>query len=77
MIALADAPIDASAQAAMFSLWTPELQRLREHLRAHYVTIGEVQHPDHAPNGQFRIEDTDDYVLWARQTGKTPKTLQQ
>jgi hypothetical protein len=43
MLALADEPIDPTAQGVLFCCWTPDVHRLHEGLARACVDVGEVE----------------------------------
>jgi catechol 2,3-dioxygenase-like lactoylglutathione lyase family enzyme len=63
MVSQADAEIEPRAQAVLFYVFTPDVAGLREKLVREGVPVGEIDHPEYMPNGVFRIEDPDGYVL--------------
>jgi hypothetical protein len=60
---LADAPIDAGAQAVLFYLWTTDVGALRAHLIANSVPVGPIIFPPYMKGGEIRLADPDGYVL--------------
>jgi hypothetical protein len=60
---LADAPIDAGAQAVQFYLWTADVVGLREHLLANRIPVRPIIHPPYMAGGEIRVTDPDGYVL--------------
>ena len=62
-LVLADAPIDAQAQAVLFYLWTADVAALREHLVISHVPVGAITYPPYMPAGEIRLDDPDHYVL--------------
>ncbi len=69
-LVLADAPIDAQAQAILFYLWTADVAGLRDHLVANNVPVGVITHPPYMPAGEIRLEDPDHYVLLVGQVSR-------
>jgi len=63
MLAQADGPVDADAQAVLFYCWTEDVAALRERLLAAGVEVGPVERPFYMPAGEVRIFDPDGYVL--------------
>ena len=59
MVAEADAPVDAAAQAVLFYLYTRDLEGLRAHLVASGVPAGEITTGGPGPDRQMRVEDPD------------------
>ncbi len=60
---LADAPIDATAQAVLFYLWTPDVATLRDHLIDNRVAVGPIIFPPYMPAGEIHLTDPDGYAL--------------
>jgi catechol 2,3-dioxygenase-like lactoylglutathione lyase family enzyme len=54
----------------LFYLYASDLQAMRERLKAKGVQVGEIEHPEYLPEGEFRTEDPDGYVLMVAQAGK-------
>jgi hypothetical protein len=63
MLARADEPVVARAQAVLFYLFTRDLFGLRERLLAAGVDAGEIISGRPGPNAEMRLEDPDGYVL--------------
>ena len=63
MLARADEPVVARAQAVMFYLFARDLFGLRERLMAAGVEAGEIMDGRPGPNAEMRLEDPDGYVL--------------
>ena len=71
MVSQASAAIEPKAQAVLFYLFTTDVSALREKLERQGVPVGEIDHPEYMPNGVFRVEDPDGYVLLiAQQRGQ-------
>lgn len=62
-LVLADAPIDAGAQAVLFYLWTVDVAALRDRLLARNIPVGPIIFPPYMPGGEIRLEDPDHFVL--------------
>jgi hypothetical protein len=60
---VADAPIDAGAQAVLFYLWTSNVAGLRDKLRANNVPVAGIVFPPYMAGGEIRLTDPDGYVL--------------
>jgi hypothetical protein len=69
MLAHASGPIEASQQAVLFYLYSPDLIALRDHLLASGVRVSAITYPDYMPKGEIRLEDPDGYVLLIGQAG--------
>jgi catechol 2,3-dioxygenase-like lactoylglutathione lyase family enzyme len=69
MLALADEPIDPSAQAVLFYCWTPDVATLQSELRDAGIETSEIHHPHYMSAGELRIVDPDGYVLLVGQLG--------
>jgi predicted enzyme related to lactoylglutathione lyase len=63
MVAQADGPVDAGAQAVLLYLYTDDLDALRGQLQANGVAVGDIHHPEHMPEGELRMDDPDGYCL--------------
>jgi hypothetical protein len=63
MFLLADEPLDASAQAILLVMYTPDLPALREHLLASGVNAPPITYPPYMPSGQITVADPDGYVV--------------
>jgi predicted enzyme related to lactoylglutathione lyase len=63
MVAKADAPVDPSAQAVLFYLYTRDLDGLRERLIANGVAAREITTGGPGPDRQMRVDDPDGYCL--------------
>jgi hypothetical protein len=67
MIARADEPVVARAQAVLFYLFARDLFGLRERLLVAGIDAGEITDGRPGPNAETRLEDPDGYVLIAAQ----------
>jgi catechol 2,3-dioxygenase-like lactoylglutathione lyase family enzyme len=63
MVAEADAPVDAGAQAVLFYLYTRDLDGLRAHLLDSGVATGEITTGGPGPDRQMAVDDPDGYRL--------------
>lgn len=70
MFLRADHPVDASAQAVLLYMYTPDLIGLREHLLASGVEAPPIRHPEYMPSGEIKIADPDGYVILVAHWGK-------
>jgi len=70
MFLRAEHAINASAQAFMIYLYTPNLSELREHLAAHGVSASPIKHPPYMPSGQINLTDPDGYLIEIAHWGK-------
>lgn len=62
-----------SPQAVLFYLYAADLKALRDTLIRKGVVAGEITYPEYLPDGEFRVEDPDGYVLMiAQSTSDTP-----
>jgi hypothetical protein len=68
MVAQADEAVVASNQAVLFYLYCEDVAVMREQLIAAGIAAGEIECPEYAPRGEFRIEDPDGYVLMVTHT---------
>jgi catechol 2,3-dioxygenase-like lactoylglutathione lyase family enzyme len=68
MLARADEPFVPGQQAVLFYLYCDDVRALREHLVAGGIEAGPIQKPFYAPEGEFRIEDPDGYVIMVTHT---------
>lgn len=72
MLARADEPVVAHAQAVLFYLFAPDLFGLRERLIAAGIDAGEITDGRPGPNAEMRLEDPDGYVLMVAQLDVAP-----
>jgi predicted enzyme related to lactoylglutathione lyase len=68
MLAQADDAVVASQQAVLFYLYCEDVAAMRDQLTGTGVAAGEIEFPEYAPRGEFRIEDPDGYVLMVTHT---------
>ena len=71
MLTLADAPIDAGAQAVVFWLYAPDLEGFHGHLTEAGVGPGPIVDGAPGPPREFRLEDPDGYVLMVSRGDET------
>jgi catechol 2,3-dioxygenase-like lactoylglutathione lyase family enzyme len=57
-----------AAQGVLFYLYATDLKALREALLAQRIAAGEISYPEYLPNGEFKVEDPDGYVLMIAQS---------
>jgi catechol 2,3-dioxygenase-like lactoylglutathione lyase family enzyme len=72
MLAAADEPVVADAQAVLFYLYTDDLRRLRQQVVAQGLGPSPIGHPAHMPAGEIRLHDPDGYVLLIGQLRPKP-----
>ena len=63
MVAEADAPVESHAQAALFYLYTRDLDALRTRLVDAGVAAGEITTGGPGPDRQMRVDDPDGWCL--------------
>jgi ketosteroid isomerase-like protein/catechol 2,3-dioxygenase-like lactoylglutathione lyase family enzyme len=63
MLARAGAPVRPADQAVLFYLYTPDLEGLQGHLRAHGHRAGPIRDGAPGPAAEMRVADPDGYVL--------------
>jgi catechol 2,3-dioxygenase-like lactoylglutathione lyase family enzyme len=63
MFLLAEEPVDASSQAFLLAMYTPDLPALREHLLANGVKAPAITYPEYMPSGQITFGDPDGYLV--------------
>jgi len=68
MVALADEPVIADQQAVLFYLYSDEMPATRSRLHEAGIPVGAIEYPFYAPRGEFRVHDSDGYVLMIMQT---------
>jgi len=71
MFLRADHPVDASAQAVLLYMYTPDLTGLREHLLASGVQVPPIRYPGYMPSGEITMADPDGYVVIVAHWGKS------
>ncbi len=75
MLLSGDAPVTAAStgKTVVFYLYAHDLKSLREELLAKGFEPSEISHPEHLPEGEFRVVDPDGYRLMIAQSGsETP-----
>ncbi len=70
MFVRAEEPVDASVQAVLFYMYTPDLAGLREHLLASGVNVSTIRYRKYMRSGEIRLADPDSYVILAGHWGK-------
>ena len=63
MFLRAEHAIDASAQAVIFAMYTPDLPAFREHMLASGQTISEIKYPGYMPSGEAYMKDPDGFLV--------------
>jgi ketosteroid isomerase-like protein len=63
MLAQNEGPVDPRAQGVLFYLYAPDLDRLRDHLVANGITVGEIVDGSPGPKREMRVTDPDGYCL--------------
>ena len=71
MFLRAEHPVDASAQAVMFCMYTPDLPALREQLLAANLKVPAIRYPPYMPSGEIQIVDPDGFTVVISHWGKT------
>jgi catechol 2,3-dioxygenase-like lactoylglutathione lyase family enzyme len=71
MFLRAEEPVNASAQAVMLVMYTPDLAGLREQLLASGVKAPTVRYPPYMPSGEMCLSDPDGYLVFVNHWGKT------
>jgi catechol 2,3-dioxygenase-like lactoylglutathione lyase family enzyme len=71
MFLRAEHPVDASAQALLLYMYTPDLAGLRERLLASGVKVPPINHPEYMPSGKINIADPDGYRIEIGHWGKS------
>jgi hypothetical protein len=70
MFLRAERPVDASAQALILYMYTPELAGLRERLLANGIKVPAINYPEYMPSGKVNIVDPDGYKIEIGHWGK-------
>ncbi len=68
MLARADEPVPASQQGVLFYLYCEDVAAKRRGLQAKGIPAGPINKPFYSPQGEFRVEDPDGYVLMVTHT---------
>jgi catechol 2,3-dioxygenase-like lactoylglutathione lyase family enzyme len=70
MFLRAEHPVDATSQAVMFVMYTPDLPAFRARILAAGQTISEIKHPEYMPSGEAYMKDPDGFIVqiihWSR-----------
>jgi len=70
MFLRAEELVDASSQAILLYMYTPDLVALREQLLASGVRVPAIGHPEYMPSGEVCISDPDGYRILIAHWGK-------
>jgi len=72
MLVSGDVPgLSASAvKTVLFYLYAKDLKGMRMQLLEKGFAPSEITHPEHLPEGEFRLQDPDGYTLIVAQSGK-------
>jgi catechol 2,3-dioxygenase-like lactoylglutathione lyase family enzyme len=70
MFLRAEEPVDASTQAVMLYMYTPDLVNLCEHLGANGVSVSPIRCPEYMPSGEVALSDPDGYAIQVAHWGK-------
>ena len=68
MLTRNDRPINPDGADVLLYLYAADLPAMRDHLLAAGITAGEIKYPDYLPNGEFRIDDPDGYIVMIAQS---------
>src|SRR5260370_31728904 len=71
MLLRAEHPVDASAQALILYMYTPDLGGLRDRLVAGGITVPPINYPEYMPSGKINIADPDGYKIEIAHCGKS------
>jgi catechol 2,3-dioxygenase-like lactoylglutathione lyase family enzyme len=63
MFLRAEHPIDASAQAVIFVMYTPDLVAFRERMISLGHTVSEIKRPGYMPSGEVYMKDPDGFIV--------------
>ncbi|HEX9164144.1 MAG TPA: VOC family protein [Thermoanaerobaculia bacterium] len=63
MLGLATAPVAAAQQSIVPAMYVTDVDAKHRELTAAGVTVGPVEKPFFRPQGQFRVQDPDGYVI--------------
>ena len=61
---------EVKAKAILFYVYVRNLKALREELLTKGIDAGDISYPEYLPEGEFRLQDCDGYVLMIAQSGK-------
>lgn len=67
MVARADGPIDHRQQAVLFYTYCSDIREAHRALAESGVGVGPIRKQFYAPDGEFRMEDPDGYVVMMMQ----------
>lgn len=70
MLTRSECAIEPETQEILFYLYAVDLKGLRKTLQDAGVTVGDVEHPEYLPEGEFRVLDPDGYTLMIAQAGE-------
>lgn len=68
MVSRASGPVDAAQQAVLFYIYVEDVAAAHGALLAAGHAPGPLQRPFYLPDGEFRLEDPDGYVLMLAQS---------
>ena len=71
MFLRAEHRVDASAQAVLLYMYTPDLPGLRQHLLAGGVPVPPIRYPEYMLSGEISLADPDGYVIVVGHWGKS------
>jgi catechol 2,3-dioxygenase-like lactoylglutathione lyase family enzyme len=71
MFLRAEHPVDASAQALILYMYTPDLSGLREKLLASGIKVPPINYPEYMPSGKINLADPDGYQMEIAHWGKS------
>ncbi|GAC1660632.1 MAG: hypothetical protein NVS9B15_24470 [Acidobacteriaceae bacterium] len=74
MFLRAEHPIDKTAQAVMFTLYTSQLPALREQLLAAGINASAIRYPEYMPSGEISLKDPDGFLINICQWGEPEQT---
>jgi hypothetical protein len=70
MFLRAEEPVDASQQAVLLYMYTPDLAALRSRLQSSGVRLSEISYPEYMPSGEMRLSDPDGYAVLVAHWGE-------
>ncbi len=62
--------VESNAKTVLFYLYARDLKSLREELLAEGFGASEISYPEYLPEGEFRLQDPDGYMLMIAQSGR-------
>ena len=71
MFLRAEEPVDASTQAVMLYMYTPDLAGLRQHLLASGIKVPPIRYPEYMRSGEINLTDPDGYLIMVGHWGKS------